>query len=164
MIVHQPEIQQKNREIILSARIELKNSIERVPQNLWFTFPEEYSGWITDSSDSFAASLLLISMYLEEEMEIRGKISPHLAYGLMEYRYVFNLWFPSHFHQIKLKFGELEALPTDEIEGKVGVAFSGGVDSMYTVWSHLVENQPVSSMRLTHGLFVHGLDLRFFEA
>jgi hypothetical protein len=164
MIVHQSEIHQKDGEIIVSARVELKNHTERVPESLWFAFPEEYSAWITDSSDGFAASLLLLSMYLEEDMEIRGKVSPRLAYGLEEYRNVFNQWFPSQFHQINLKFGELLALPPNEIEAKVGVSFSGGVDSLYTVWSHLAENQPSRSMRLTHGLFVHGLDLRFSEA
>jgi len=42
----------------------------------------------------------------------------------------------------------------------VGTAFSGGVDSFYTLWAHMKQNQPIPDARVTHGLFVHGLDLR----
>ena len=39
-------------------------------------------------------------------------------------------------------------------------AFSGGVDSFYTLWAHLPQNQPVVQARVSHGLFLHGYDLR----
>jgi hypothetical protein len=43
-------------------------------------------------------------------------------------------------------------------EGGVATAFSGGIDSFFTLWSHLPENQSILPFVVTHGLFVYGLD------
>jgi hypothetical protein len=34
------------------------------------------------------------------------------------------------------------------------------VDSFYTLWANLPKNQPIPHAQVTHGLFVHGIDLR----
>jgi len=60
-----------------------------------------------------------------------------------------------------------ENVVTDHVESKataVGTAFSGGVDSFFTLWTHLAQNQPIAEARITHGLFLHGYDLRLDEA
>ena len=47
--------------------------------------------------------------------------------------------------------------------GGVAAAFSGGIDSLYTLWSHNVQNQADPAIRLTNGLFVHGFEIRLHE-
>ncbi|WP_372921872.1 hypothetical protein [Roseovarius sp.] len=46
----------------------------------------------------------------------------------------------------------------------IASAFSGGVDSSYTVWSHLAEQEPDPAKRITHALFVHGFDIPLTDA
>ena len=43
--------------------------------------------------------------------------------------------------------------------GAVLTAFSGGVDSFYTLRAHVAGQEPDERARITHGLFVHGFDL-----
>jgi hypothetical protein len=99
-------------------------------------------------------------MYAGEALTIRGAISPKLAYGLLEYRNIFHAWMPSLFQMVDIEYAEI--LAPDPIGGVPGVAtaFSGGVDSFYTLWAHMPENRVIPEARITHGLFIHGLDLR----
>ena len=163
MIIHQPEFVVRDGELVVSARVELKQLVENIPRELWFAFPETYANYITGRSDGFAASLLQTAMYFGENLEIRGEISPRLAYGLQEYQKVFHAWFPNVFNLVEIKYDKLIAFPSSEVLGKVGTAFSGGVDSLYALWSGLSQNQSIPSAQVTHGLFVHGFDLRLYE-
>jgi hypothetical protein len=37
--------------------------------------------------------------------------------------------------------------------------FSGGIDSLYTLWAHQSENQPLEEYRVTHCIFLNGFDI-----
>ncbi len=162
MIVHTPELEHKNGEVYLSAQIEYSQPHQNLPARLWFAFPERVAPYIHLSSNPFASTMLLIAQFFGEKLEVRGKISPQLAYNLHEIASLFKQWLPSLFQEIELKFdGFLDEHP--ESEGKVGTAFSGGIDSSYVVWTHLPDNQPIPDARLTHGVFIHGFDIRLFE-
>ena len=39
------------------------------------------------------------------------------------------------------------------------ITFTGGVDSTFTLWSHLPQNQPVPEFRITHAIFLKGFDI-----
>lgn len=159
MIIHPPEINSQSREISLTARVESLHGGE-LPSHLWFTFPESYAPYLTLRSDGFAASLLMLSMYLNEPLEVRGDTSSRLAYGLRQWEIIFNQWDPELFKLVDLTFENLCVPNRDESEGRVATAFSGGLDSLFAVWSNLPERQPIPSARVTHGLFVHGFDIR----
>lgn len=163
MIIHQPETTLQNSEICISSRIEISKPVTNLPDRLWFRFPESCSAFLVDHSNGFAASLALLAMYLEEPLEVRGVVSPRLAYGLLEWQKVFHLWMPGQFHLTDLKFERFQALQKGEVQEKVGCAFSGGVDSLFTVWSHLPQNQPVRSAQITHGLFIQGFDISLHQ-
>ena len=159
MIIHQPEIQHLEDKIVVSARVETSQSVPGLPEKLWFSYPEQYTAWVSARSDGFASSLLQLAMYIEEDLEVRGSISPRLAYGLQEYQQVFHSWFPTQFAKINLCFDRLEVTQPHPNDQAVVTAFSGGVDSFYTLWCHLPENQPIPDARISHGLYVHGFDV-----
>jgi hypothetical protein len=99
-------------------------------------------------------------MYAGEDLQVRGEISPKLAYSLFEYRQIFHSWHPSLFKMVDIQYQHLAA-PTNQSKPQaVAAAFSGGIDSFYTLWAHIPHNQPIPSARITHGMFVRGLDLR----
>jgi len=95
---------------------------------------------------------------LGENLEVRGEISAALAYGLREYQLIQSIWQPEWFKPIDIKFESLETIRKSDTKGKVGCTFSGGVDSYYTVWNHLPQNEPNPEYRLTHCLLINGFD------
>lgn len=163
MIVHHPELSYSADEVILSAHIEYEQPVQGFPSSLWFAFPREYEPILTPKSDPFAVALLQTSQYLNEELHVRGSISERLAYGLEQYGAVFNIWFPKWFSPPKLSYDSLTK-NSPSPQPKVAMAFSGGVDSFYTLYKHLPQNQSIPSARLNTALFLHGMDIRFYEA
>ncbi len=163
MIIHQPEIIRKNSEIILLAKIEYAHTQINLPDSCWFAFPEDYEPYLTSRSDPFAVAMIQTSQYLGENLEIRGELSERLAYGLHQYGSIFHLWNPKWFDPPHLAFDKL-VQPIAPANRLVMTAFSGGVDSFYTLQCHLPENQPIPSYQLQAGLFIHGMDIRFYEA
>jgi hypothetical protein len=134
-----------------------------LPQDLWYQFPDQYEPYLSLRADGFAATALLVSMYAGEDLTIRAPISPKLAYGLLEYRNIFHIWLPQLFRMIDIHYEKVEKPLQKSSGGAVASAFSGGVDSFYTLWSHLPENQAIPDARITHGFFIHGYDLRLDE-
>lgn len=165
MIIHQPEISNKNGEVKISARIETRQPIENFPEHLWYSFPEKWAPYLTGRSDPFALSLLLFSMLFREDLEVRGSTSARLAYGLQEYMDVFNTWFPKKYPKIQVKYERLQvssSRPTD-INPGVGSPFSGGVDSCFTLWRHLPQNTHLPDEHLSHLFFIYGFNIHYRE-
>lgn len=160
MIVHTPTLTKDSGEICIASRIEMDKPLPYLPKKLWYRFNEKHEDRLSPRSDGFAATALLVAMYAGEDIRIRGSISPKLAYGLYDYRNVFNTWNPKLFKKVEIQFDQLDVVPQIPSQRGVMTAFSGGVDSFYTLWSHLPENQEIPDARVSHGLFIHGLDLR----
>ena len=166
MIIHQPEMINKDGEILISAHVEVQSpslaSVE-MPKKLWFSFPEGYKNFISDQSDGFIASLILRAMRLGENIEVRGETSSRLAYGLKEYQAIYNAWLPKQLKTISVNYQKMNT-STDQLSPKgVGTAFSGGVDSFHTLSLNLPQNQLNMPYQITHGLFVHGFDISLAE-
>jgi hypothetical protein len=96
-------------------------------------------------------------MYFQEDIEVRGTVSPRLAYHLEEYQYLLKFRFPENIHQVEIDYEKLKAMET--IPSGVGTTFSGGIDSTFTLWKHLPQNQPDRGFQVTHGVFTKGFDI-----
>ena len=162
MIIHSPQKTITNGEVILSADVEFSRPIQDIPKQLWFAFPESYAPYVVTTSDPFASTLLQIAMFFGENLEVRGSISPRLAYNLTEIMSYYQQCQPKLYKPIQFSYDSLLSEPIQPI-GKVGMAFSGGVDSFFTLYKHLPQNQPIKQFQLTHAVFIHGFDIRLFE-
>ncbi len=157
MIIHPAQLKINGKEICVSAEIEFAKHVEGAPATLWFAIPVKYKNWISDNADGFVVSLLLPAMAYGENMDVRGCISPRLAYNIKEFQRISNFWYPK-----KYKVVEIHAktyAPEQARSKNVLCAFSGGVDSFYTLFSHLPKNEPLKEHQITHALFAHGLDI-----
>lgn len=161
MIVHQPKIEVKDGGVCISARVEMGQTATQFPGTLYFKFPERYADCVTDRADAFAVGLFLIASSLGEDLKIHGTVSPRLLYGMEEYQKLFMLGWPGEFKKIDIQCNRIEPLPSEEVQGAVLSTFSGGSDSFHTLWRSLPQNQPISSARVTHGLFLNGFDIPF---
>ena len=103
MIIHNPEIFVRDGKVTVSARIELKHDIPQFPQTLWFSFPEAYEPFVSDRIDGFVVVVLRMAMYFNEPLEVRGAVSPLLAYNLEECQRIFNMWHPKKFKIIDVE-------------------------------------------------------------
>ena len=163
MIVHIPTMRKQDGKVTIAARFELRSPLVYMPEYLWYQFPEQYEPNLSPRVDCFAATALLVAMYTGEELTIRGTISPRLAYGLLEYRNIFHSWLPRLFQMVDIRYENVDNNHLSQSAEAVATAFSGGVDSFFTLWSHLTENQAIPEARITTGLFIHGYDLRLDE-
>jgi len=157
MILHTPQITIKENHTIVWSKIELAKKRTDFPSYLWFRLSTSHKQYLSLQSDAFLASALLAAMNLGETLEVCGPVSPRMAYHLEEYQFILSQNFPKDLRPVEIIYQRLEN-PAVQPRG-VGVTFSGGVDSLYTLWNHLPQNQPIPSHRITHALFIHGFDI-----
>jgi len=157
MIIHQPELLQRNDHTIVYSKIEMRHPRENFPDHLWYRIPDRFAQHLTLQSDAFLIPSLLGAMYFQEDIEVRGTVSPRLAYHLDEYQYLLHFRMPKVVTQVNINYAQLEFLPT--VPTAVGTTFSGGVDSFFTIWKHLPQNQPNPDYQITHALFILGFDI-----
>jgi len=160
MIVFPPEVRASGRgEFRIAARVEPERDASNFPEELFFDVPDAYREAISPRSDAFLASLLLPAMNGHEHIDVRGPISPRLALGVDDYQRVFHSWFPRRFNTVDVRADHDGAVETGPTAGAVGAAFSGGIDSFYTLWSHCPERDRRPHAAISHALLVHGFDI-----
>src|SRR5271157_1845377 len=159
MIILNPEITQKNGEVVFSARIQFKNLLLKKPHTAWFAFPESYLPYISERADAFAAGFLPLAMAVKEDLHIEGPLSPRLADGLQEYQLALNGWYPKQMSLVNIQAAYLTGLPLEQAGRSCVTLFSGGVDSSYTLMTHLPDRQPLADFQVKHAIFVHGFDI-----
>ena len=158
MIINKPEIVEDERYVTVSSRVDIRRSTTPYPKQLWFSFPKEYAGYVTHRADGFATALLPLAMILGEDLEVCGPVDFRLAHGLQEYLKVQSAWKPKQFKPVRLSCPVLDERRDDVTLGGVGCAFSGGIDSFHTLWSHLLINEPNPRYRISHALIINGFD------
>ncbi|MBG7609666.1 MAG: hypothetical protein IZT55_02245, partial [Anaerolineae bacterium] len=161
MIIHQPEIIRKDGHAFLWAKLEMDTKHDHFPDYVWYRVPERYASGLCLQSDAFLVVGLLAGMYYGEDIQVRGPVSPRLAYHLDEYQFLLQMRKPMEVQTVNVKYDHLHVI--NESPLAVGTTFSGGVDSLYTTWSHLPANQPNHDYRVTHGIFIRGFDLLHSE-
>jgi hypothetical protein len=157
MIIHQPTIKIDNGEVILSSRIEFDNPLPNIPKYLWFSFPEFYAPFISDRGEAFLISMLVPALYFNEDIEVRGDISPIMAKNILEYINIYRQYkygpYPITVNPKKISEHIFPETPSAVVS-----PFSGGIDSMYTVWSHLPKRDIPENEKISHGILIQGFD------
>jgi len=156
MIIHEAELIRDGGEITLKARIETQNPGIGLPNVLWFKYPERYQNVISDRSDTFLNALILVGMAVGEDLECRGELSPRLFYALDEYQQIFYRWLPNMFTPIHVYPVKLSPAPHPEKAGQYASAFSGGVDSFFTLKQALFPDPGRPGWPVRYGLFIQG--------
>ena len=89
MLIHQPQIIHHGQEVILQARIETRDLSLKLPEFLWFKYPERYQQYLSDRSDAFLWALILIGQSIGDDIECLGEVSPRTLYSLDEYQKIY---------------------------------------------------------------------------
>jgi hypothetical protein len=158
MIVEEPRTKVSGDEVTVEAAVRLEAPGPAVPPTLWFAFPRTLGDFVTTRSDGFGAALLPLAMRLGERLLLRGELSCRLAQGMRDYQRIQSAWKPELFRTVEIECDRLASLGPGEGTGAVGAAFSGGVDSFHTLWTHLAENERYRPFAITHCLMINGFD------
>ena len=157
MIIHQPEIVKQDDHTIVFAKIEMRHPTKSLPEYLWYKVPSHYEQYLSLHSDAFLVPGLLAGMHFQEAIQVRGAISPRLAYHLDEYQSLLHFRMPKAVTPVDIKYDQLRTLQGNPTG--IGTTFSGGVDSFFTILKHLPQNQPDPHYQITHALFLLGFDI-----
>jgi hypothetical protein len=158
MIIFEPRTRTTDRGAVeVRARVESEVPPRDGSSDLVFEYAIPSPAWITHRADGFVAALILRAMTVGEDIEVRAPLSVRLARGLEEYQRVLTSWYGYRLTPVRIHAQLEPAAPVPG--GAVLTAFSGGVDSFYTLRALVAGQDPDERTRITHGLFVHGFDL-----
>lgn len=159
MIVHEPEIVRLDGRVRVQARVESADARLAGLDRLWFEVDEARGAGVSDRADAFVVAVLPVAMAMGESVEVRGRTSPRLAWGAREFQQVHHAWWPRQARVVDVRYAVLEAPSAAERGAGVASSFSGGVDSLHTVWQHTGGREAVPGFGLTHALMINGFDL-----
>jgi hypothetical protein len=157
MRIGRPEVVVDATSITLQADIRFSRESERLPERLWFRYPRQFEPLLYCGPEPFVVSLSSLASVLPEPIDVASPISERLSAGLHEYWTIFNRWNPRRFQSVEL---HCEGYAADApASGAAGTAFSGGVDSFFTLHRHLQDREPRAGYQVKYALFVHGFDI-----
>ena len=147
-------------ETTITVTIESPNQ-ER--SQLWYRLPTQYNSLLTPSCDPFVVATILLSMQWAAPVAVHGQVSPSLLQNLEEFQAAWSAWEPQRYHPVKISADVEQEQPPAESSDKAIVAFSGGVDSCFTVFRHRSDRCGRWQRNLQAGLMIHGLDIPLDE-
>jgi hypothetical protein len=159
MILHEPVLTRKEGRIRVECRVETRHSRLSDLDRLWFEVEEASGLAMSDRADPFLVGMIPIAMACGAKLEVRGLVSPRLAWGIGQLQRIHFAWWPRHVRVVDVRCERLEETPPEQRGSGVATTFSGGVDSLYTVWRHTAERESLPGFRLSHALLINGFDL-----
>lgn len=143
MHLHAPRIERSNGLARLVATFEL----DGMTDELFFEVDEEFEPYLTpERSDAFVMLSLIWALYDGFDIEYEAPVTDRLHYQLSEYFVPIVCKYIEQYHCIKLEGPVAQEI--EPVEHGVVTGLSCGVDSFYSVLSHLrLANE---SQRLTH--------------
>lgn len=156
VIIHPARVEETAEGVRIAALIE-RETDECGGKELWYEFSGVDAAVWSGSVNGFVTALLLPAMLAGEPIRAHGRMSPALLRGLAEYQRVFHAWFPDRFQPVSISVDGY--LPPCERYLATGTAFSGGVDSSYTLYSHLDAEPYDPEGKVRYAVFVHGFDI-----
>jgi len=160
MVISAPEVTVADDAAQVRVSVDLDTAFPLLPETfpLWYEVPlENREALPVERGDAFVVGLLFLAMRLHEDIEVRAPVSGRLLRGLREYQRIFEAWF-DYLQAVEIQH-EGRARPDDSGSG-TATFFSGGIDSFFTLWSHLEAREPLPDYQITHGLFIDGFDTK----
>ena len=143
------------------SSVELAATLESgdLKERLWYSFPGELAGKLCSNADPFLIGTIFRAMELGHPVKIYGTISPSLLVSLHEFQLAWSSWQPEKWHPVEIEADEERESEAAESPGGSIAAFTGGVDSSYSVLNHTRPRSAYGKRKIEAALFVHGFDI-----
>lgn len=141
---------------ILSAQIDSQQFGNN--QYVYFSYPEKYFDYLSETADPFFAAMLIPAMMTESELEIVPPLSQKILENQSIIQDIFAVWHPGKLSRVKIIANSLITEP-GQGKGLNATFFSLGVDSMYSMLKYLPRNEPPPGKELNSLIYMKGLEL-----
>lgn len=134
----------------------------------WYRVPEVWADALVESLDPFLLPLLYRAMADARPLVVDGPASPSLVRNLVEYQAGISRLSRVAPHEGQPRFTPVEVQLADAPErvrpaDDAVAAFSGGIDSTYTVQQHAFDRLGPATRPLSAAVMVHGFDVALDE-
>lgn len=110
--------------------------------------------------DGFVFGIIFYAMRLGQDVQVHGPVSFECLANLNEFQEAWALWKPAVYRKVKILPSEIADALRQEAPKKAIAAFSGGVDSIFTILRHNMKKLGNASYPLNDAvLMVHGFDV-----
>jgi hypothetical protein len=150
-----------NGAVRLSAVLEIDG---REPFTIWFEIPEEFAGFTTESAEPFLLAAIFKAMGVGGDLRVHGHVAQSLLRNLAEFQAAWHEWLPQRYRIVNISADTTREDLIERPEARSIAAFSGGVDSCYTVLRHSQLESGPGKRNLEAALLVHGFDISLDEA
>ena len=140
----------------LSAILEIEG---QEPFKIWFEIPEEFASFTSQSAEPFLLGAIFKAMGVGGNLHVHGHVSHSLLRNLAEFQAAWHNWLPDRYNVVELSADAVQEIQIERPRGLAIAAFSGGVDSCYTIFRHSKLESGAGKRNLEAGLLVHGYDI-----
>lgn len=141
--IGKPFLRREAGQAVLCAQVTIQDRREEA----WFSVEPEFAGYLTDDrADAFLVAFLPVAMKQGMDVFCDAPVTRRLYYQITQYLIPAMAANMDCYHPVAV-----HARATDAplcCERAVGTGWTGGVDSMYTLMTHLHPEEP--GMKLTH--------------
>jgi hypothetical protein len=129
-------------------------------QTLWFRFPRSAAPLLTRRADPFVIATALHALHRYRRLHVRGTVSDGLFANLAEFQAAFAAFHHLPFLDPVIYSTTETAAPAGPAHRASGItAFSGGVDSCFSVYRHTALSTLEPKRSLGAALMMHGFDI-----
>ena len=147
-----------------SAKVTWEDS-ERESQEIYFETDREFSLSIHPNPHAFVIASILPALYFgESRLHIDEEVCPKLKEGLVTaLSLLHHWWYPPNHKLVSIEAKKLKKVSLAEQPKRAAFCFSGGIDSMSTLFINRTEYPKSHPGYLKDGLIVFGLEVREME-
>jgi hypothetical protein len=108
--------------------------------------------------DSVVPAFLFKAMRERRPLRVHGPLSTRLLANLEEFQAAWSCWRPGLYRPVDI-LPDSEAQPQPNLDDSAVVAFSGGLDSLFSTWRHRTGSPLPRHRDLRAGVLIHGFEI-----
>lgn len=155
--------------IVLAASAEGHPKRRNRNGKIWIEIPAQWQSWLTvrgqadDLHDAFARIFLVSAMEGNCDLCIHGNVTTSLLANLERWQAIASTWWPAY-SRVELRADREVDIAAEMAQYHRGqaetlLAFSGGLDSIDTLYGHRLNRRGRNTRNVTAAMFVHGFDI-----
>jgi hypothetical protein len=127
-------------------------------QRFWYRFSSGLQPALTDSCDPYVLPAVFLAMQRKADLVVHGQVSPSLLKNLAEFQTTWGSWRPGVYTPVEIIADDERECQLKPERG-VLASFSGGLDSVFTVWRHQKGLAGRQNQKIQSALMLHGFDI-----
>jgi hypothetical protein len=127
-------------------------------RSLWYRVPQTHAPVLSQNHDHLLVGYLFTAMRTQADLVVHGSVSPSLLQNLERFMATWAAWRPDRYARVMIVADREEEHPPRRTKDAV-TAFSGGVDSCFTISHHARHPAPRQRAALRAAMMVHGFDI-----